>query len=100
MRQKTKKQLREEIHELRNELFRSIGQLPNGELKKSLSQKYPDYYVINYIDKYGNENFTPFLDSLGRQPENNTGGFRWFEGVREVIQTKPGFNPLLKDNIK
>lgn len=89
MRQKTKKQLRDEISELRNELFRSIGELPDGELKKRLSSKYPDYYLISYLDKYGNDNFDWLLKTFGGMKPVYTGEFYYFESGKVEDQTKP-----------
>jgi hypothetical protein len=87
----TKKQLRDRISKLQNELFRSIAQLPDGELKTRLVKEYPDYYFIAYLDKYGDASWVPLIDAIGRQPENTTGNFQWFEKDRGIKSTtEPG----------
>ena len=86
MRQPTKKQLRDKIHKLQNELFRSIAQLPDGELKKRLTKEYPDYYFISYLDKYGNESWTPLLEQVGCQQFPPPVTFQWFEGGKQKIE--------------
>lgn len=91
MRQPTKKQLRDRIAKLQSELFRAIGQLPDGELKKRLVKEYPDYFFIALTDKYGDASFLDILSEMGAQPINNTKEFFWFEKERGVTSmTEPG----------
>lgn len=83
MNKPTKKQLRDKISELQNDLYRSIAGLPDGELRKKMASKYPDYYVMAYIDKYGTTNFIDeFYKIASSQPVNEIGNFMWFENAK------------------
>jgi len=83
MRKPTKKQLRDKISELQNDLFRSIAGLPDGELKQKMAAKYPDYFFVKMLDKYGS---TPFVEEMleifSIQPANETGDFFWYEKAK------------------
>lgn len=79
MRTQTKQELRNEISELKCELFRSICELPDGQLKTKLSERYPDYCKIKLIDKYATISFLDVRDEINKHPINNTGKFYYFE---------------------
>lgn len=84
MKQPTKKQLKDRISDLQSELFRAIAGLPDGELKKRLAAKYPDYFFIKMTDKYSNTNFLEIMEEIGKQPPNNTGQFIWYESPKQT----------------
>lgn len=79
MKAPTKKQLKDKISDLQSELFRAIAGLPDGELKKRLAAKYPDYFFITMTDKYSSISFIEIMEEIGKQPPNNTGQFIWYE---------------------
>jgi hypothetical protein len=79
MRQPTKNKLRADISELRTELMRCICQLPEGDLKKRLAAKFPDYYIMPMIDKYGGNSFLEIMEEIGKQPHIPGCKFNWFE---------------------
>lgn len=71
MKQPTKKQLKEQIAELRIDLHKAINGLNSGQLKEEMVKKYPQMscpygsqWVDNVIKAYGDESYKTAMQIL------------------------------------
>ncbi len=80
MKQPTKQQLRVSIEDLKRDIYKCIGHIPDGELKKTLQEKYPQWFAAALVEKYGDSGKDLFIEMFGKEAETIIDReFHWFE---------------------